>query len=92
MNITYNYAEIFRALFGNDGIRSLYGKTAATVSGEVQRAIGAIPDVVAIEKACSCHNSMTCYWATTAGNAKDALENLLILALEVPSAAIFEGD
>ncbi len=81
LNITYNYASHFRKFLGEGGIRSLYGKTAAEVVVQAEKAIEAMrgePD--------------SDYWAVTEGNAKAALLSLRDLAKLCPQHAVLDGD
>lgn len=93
LNITYNYSGAFRALFGEDGgIRSLYGKPASTLRGELVAAIDSLPGIALEQKPCTCHGSRSCYWAITRANVACALHNLLTLARAVPDGAVLVGD
>ena len=80
INITYNYAPHFYALFGDKGIRWLYGKTAAETLANLEEAAGLLADDV--------HED---YWAATEGNAKQALHHLIALARLRPDG-IWRGD
>jgi len=40
LNVTYNYADLFRQFLGPEGIRCLYGKTGAETTPVLKRAIG----------------------------------------------------
>ena len=87
LNITYNYWRIFHRLFGEDGIRTIYGmnvKDARTILvGAVARLGDAEPD----------EN----YWKACDGNAKKALAGLIELTdralSDYPDDEMFwEGD
>jgi len=79
-NITYNYAKHYYRVFGEDGIRSLYGTTGAESIPVLQRAIDQLGDDVDDN-----------YWTPTEGNAKAALHGLLALAQMRPDG-IWSGD
>lgn len=80
INITYNYAPHFYALFGDKGIRWLYGKTAAETLANLEEAAGLLADDV--------HED---YWVATEGNAKQALHQIIALARLRPDG-IWQGD
>ena len=80
-NITYNYSGIFQELFGEEGIRSIYGLTGQKSIAILVRAILKLKDD-------PCEIS---YWEATSGNAKIALESLLELAVQCPTK-IWDGD
>ena len=82
LNITYNYAPIFYRsdVFGEGGIRSLYGKTALESIPILERAIAALNDDIDPD-----------YWKATDGNAKRALIQLLAFAKMRPDG-IWDGD
>ena len=44
LNITYNYSHLFRELFGSNGIRWLYGKSAAETIPALVEAAGQLAD------------------------------------------------
>jgi len=69
LNITYNYAPHFYRIFGENGIRSLYGKSGAASIPILQEGIAALKDDVSDN-----------YWDATEGNAKQALYGLLAFA------------
>jgi len=79
LNVTYNYARHFR-VFGDEGIREIYGKTGAESIPMLQNAIAVLGDDV--------HNN---YWEPTEGNAKRALVQLLALAQMRPDG-VWAGD
>jgi len=80
LNITYNYGGIFRQVFGEKGIRSIYGMTGAESLPILEKAIYALGN--------DTHED---YWKATEGNAKRALINLAQLATLAPTG-VWEGD
>lgn len=81
LNITYNYSPFFCATLGEDGIRSIYGKSIADTLPILERAAAQLigdPD--------------RDYWAATEGNARKALLDLIALAKMAPPEAVWEGD
>lgn len=80
LNITYNYSEIFCKVFGEDGIRCLYGKSACGTIPALQKAIDSLGNDVSDN-----------YWEATEGNAKRVLIQLLTLAKLRPDG-IWQGD
>lgn len=80
LNITYNYSAHFGRVLGGEGIRSLYGMTAAESIPVLSAAISALKDDVSDD-----------YWEPTEGNAKRALTQLLALAQMRPDG-IWDGD
>lgn len=68
LNITYNYWKYFHKVFGENGIRGLYGRNVADgitwLMGGLRQLEG-VPD--------------DNYWAATEGNAKKAIEDLITL-------------
>ena len=81
INITYNYAPYFyEHIDEEEGIRSLYGKVAATTIPILQEVIGKLGDDVDDN-----------YWEPTEGNAKRALTQLLALAYLRPDG-VWDGD
>ena len=81
LNITYNYAGHFRNVFGDDGIRSLYGKTAKEVIPILENAV----ENLGTQRDGD-------YWASTEGNAGAALVDLLAIARMCPDDAVMRGD
>lgn len=81
LNITYNYGRFFRQVFGESGIRSLYGKTARELIPILAKGIAELN----VERNAD-------YWAGTSGNAGAALLDLLTLAAMVPKEAVLTGD
>lgn len=80
INITYNYGWIFRQLFGDKGIRFLYGKTAAESLPHLEEGVALLKDDVSDD-----------YWEATEGNAKQALHKLIALARLRPDG-VWQGD
>lgn len=80
LNITYNYGKFYYDLFGEEGIRFLYGKTAAGTIAHLKTAVLKLKDDVTSN-----------YWDATEGNAKRALVQLLALA-EMRPDGIWQGD
>lgn len=75
LNITYNYYRFFREFIdGEDGIKSLEGKTAREASQILLRATQAMPVEPPDDD----------YWKPTVGNARKALLDLMLLSLMVP--------
>jgi len=80
LNITYNYTSYFHDVFGDGGIRTLYGKTgeeAIPLLGQAIDRLGVMRDED--------------YWAATPGNAGAALLNLRTLCEACPQG-IIQGD
>lgn len=96
LNVTYNYAEHFRRVFGDSdvslsefdrifggggtGIRKLYGMSGADSIPVLESAAAKLGDDVSDD-----------YWQPTEGNAKRALLQLLALAKMRPDG-IWDGD
>ena len=82
LNITYNYACVFcrPEVLGENGIRSIYGKTGAESIPVLQKAIDALTDEVDPD-----------YWKATEGNVKKSLCQLLSMANMRPDG-IWDGD
>lgn len=80
LNITYNYGAHFRKVLGEDGIRSLYGKTGRESLPILWEAINKLGNDVSDN-----------YWEATEGNAKAALRDLAVLATLAPHG-IWGGD
>ncbi len=82
LNVTYNYAKFYyrEDVLGEDGIRSIYGKTGAESIPILERAIAALGDDVDLD-----------YWKATEGNAKRPLCQLLAMAQMRPDG-IWDGD
>jgi hypothetical protein len=69
LNVTYNYAPFFYKHLGENGIRSIYGKTPAESVRMLNAAIQRMQGEPSAD-----------YWAATEGNARAALVNLLVIA------------
>jgi hypothetical protein len=80
LNITYNYGDQFRKVFGEGGICSIYGKTGAESIPLLEKAISQLNDETDSD-----------YWKSTEGNAKKALHGLLAFARLRPDG-VWEGD
>lgn len=80
LNITYNYSDHFYDIFGDKGIRSIYGKTGAETIPILKEAINKLSDDVSDD-----------YWEPTEGNAKKSLCGLLALAQLRPDG-VWDGD
>ena len=80
LNVTYNYGKFFRRVFGEEGIRIIYGKTGAESTPILEEAISKLEGEPSDN-----------YWGATEGNAKKALEDLLELAKMAPFG-VWEGD
>jgi hypothetical protein len=80
LNVTYNYCSIFKKVFGDRGIRTIYGKTGAESILMFQQAIDQLSDDVSED-----------YWKATEGNAKVALLQLKAIAQLRPDG-IWDGD
>lgn len=80
LNITYNYSKFYYELFGEKGIRFLYGKTAAETIPHLKESIALLKD-----------DATGNYWDATEGNAKRALVQLLALAQMRPDG-VWQGD
>lgn len=80
LNVTYNYAKHFYRVFGEKGVRTIYGMTGEASTPVLAEAIAALGDDVADN-----------YWAPTEGNAKKALEGLLYFARLRPDG-VWDGD
>ena len=80
LNVTYNYAPIFRRVLGDKGIRTIYGMMGAESIPVLQRAADQLGDDVTGN-----------YWDDTEGNAKRALYKLIALAKLRPDG-VWDGD
>jgi hypothetical protein len=80
LNITYNYGSHYRRVFGEKGIRTIYGMTGAESIPILKKAISELGDDVSND-----------YWEPTEGNAKKALYGLLAFAQLRPDG-IWDGD
>lgn len=83
LNVTYNYSHFYYRpeVFGEGGIRSIYGKTGAESIPMLEKAIAALGDDV----------DDSDYWNATEGNAKRALYGLLAFAKMRPDG-VWDGD
>ena len=79
LNITYNYSNHYE-LFGEEGIRSIYGLTGA----ESLLMLAAVTKLLGDDVSEN-------YWESTEGNAKQALLQLVALAQMRPDG-IWSGD
>ena len=80
LNVTYNYGVHYYRVFGEKGIRTIYGMTGAESIPVIEKAIEELGDDIDND-----------YWKPTEGNAKAALKNLLELAKVAPEG-IWDGD
>ena len=82
LNITYNYGRFYRKpeVFGEEGIRTIYGMTGAESIPVIKNAIENLGDDVHPD-----------YWEPTEGNAKRPLFQLLAMAQMRPDG-VWEGD
>ena len=82
LNITYNYAPVFRRpeVLGKNGIRSIYGMTGAESIPLLQKAIETLSDETDPD-----------YWKATEGNVKKSLCQLLSMAQMRPDG-VWDGD
>lgn len=80
LNITWNYAPFYYKVFGEKGIRTIYGMTGAESIPVIKAAIAKLGDDVHPD-----------YWEPTEGNAKKALHGLLALAQMRPDG-VWDGD
>lgn len=79
LNITCNYARHYGAI-GEQGIRTIYGKTGAESIPLLQACAAKLKDDVSDD-----------YWEPTEGNARAALLQLIALAQMRPDG-VFQGD
>ena len=80
LSITWNYAPYYYEVFGESGIRTIYGMTGAESIPVLKAAISKLGDDVHPD-----------YWKATEGNAKKALHGLLALAQMRPDG-VWDGD
>lgn len=80
LNITWNYGSRYRAAFGDEGIRTIYGMTGAESLPVLKTAADQLGD-----------DRDDDYWKPTEGNAKAALLQLITLATLRPDG-IWRGD
>ena len=80
LNVTYNYGKHYYRVFGEKGIRTIYGLSGVDSIPVLEKAISQLGDEVHPD-----------YWEPTEGNAKRALVQLLTLAKLRPDG-IWNGD
>lgn len=80
LNVTYKYAPHYYRTLGDEGVRSIYGRTGAESIPMLEAAIAALGDDVSDN-----------YWEPTEGNAKRALIGLLSFAQMRPDG-VWNGD
>ena len=80
LNITYNYGKHYRRVFGENGIRTIYGMTGAESIPIIKAAMEKLSDDISED-----------YWEATEGNAKKALAGLLAFAQMRPDG-VWKGD
>ena len=82
LNVTYNYGKIYHRpeVFGEKGIRAIYGLTGAQSIPILENAIMSLGDDVSSD-----------YWEATEGNAKRPLTQLLVMAQMRPDG-VWDGD
>lgn len=80
LNITYNYADQFKKVLGEKGIRRLYNMTGAESLILLKEAVIKLSNDIDPD-----------YWKSTEGNAKRALLQLIALATMRPDG-IWDGD
>jgi len=80
INITYNYARHYYRVMGEQGLRTIYGKTGAESISIIKEAVSKLGDDVDDD-----------YWKGTEGNAKRALLQCLALANMRPDG-VWSGD
>ena len=82
LNVTYNYGKLYyrEDVFGEKGIRAIYGMTGAESIPLLEKAAAALGNEVSSD-----------YWEATEGNAKKPLLQLIAMARMRPDG-IWEGD
>lgn len=80
LNITGNYAKFYYNVFGEKGIRTIYGMTGAESIPVIKAAIEKLGNDIDPD-----------YWKPTEGNAKKALYGLLALA-QIRPDGVWDGD
>jgi len=80
LNITYNYSSYFNKVLGEKGIRTIYGMVAEDSIPLLTHAIEQLDDKISED-----------YWESTEGNARCALEKLILLAKLCPDG-VWSGD
>lgn len=78
--ITYNYQPVFARVFGEKGIRILYGMTGTESIPLLRRAIDQLQD-----------DRDDDYWKATEGNVKESLQKLLQFAI-LRTDGVWQGD
>jgi hypothetical protein len=80
LNITYNYGPHYYRVLGDKGIRAIYGMTALESIPVLRKAADQLGLDIDED-----------YWKATEGNARKALEDLMIIATMAPHG-IWNGD
>jgi hypothetical protein len=80
INITYNYAPFFKTVFGDEGIRTLYGRKVSETFKPLLEAANKLHGRPADN-----------YWESTEGNARKALIDCIALSLLFPEGT-WQGD
>jgi len=80
LNITWNYGKLYYSIMGDKGIRTIYGLSGAESIIILKAAIDKLGSDIDSD-----------YWKPTEGNAKRALQQLLVLATLCPDG-IWTGD
>jgi hypothetical protein len=80
INITYNYAPFFQTVFGEKGIRTLYGRKVSETIESLLEAVNKLQGEPSDN-----------YWEPTEGNARKALIDCIALALLFPEGT-WTGD
>lgn len=80
LNITWNYGNTLYRVFGEKGIRTIYGMTGAESIPIIKAAMAQLKD-----------NTDKDYWKETNGNVKQALAGLLAFA-QIRPDGIWKGD
>lgn len=80
LNVTYNYGKHYYRVLGEQGIRTIYGKTGAESIPILKEGADKLSNDV--------HDN---YWEPTEGNAKRALMQLIALATMRPDG-VWTGD
>lgn len=80
LNITYNYSQHFYRVFGEKGIRTIYGMTGEDSVPVIDKAIGQLG-----------YDIDNDYWKPTEGNARESLVQVRKLAEMFPQG-VWHGD
>lgn len=80
LNVTYNYSKHYYRVFGDKGIRTIYGMTGAESVPVLEAAAAKLSDEVSED-----------YWEATEGNAKRPLFQLAAMARIRPDG-VWDGD